>query len=110
MENIITLTQYAAEKVKEIAKEENLDGYGIRYRIVGGGCYGFTNDLYFEDEITELDEQFESHGVIIYIDPITLQYIEGTVIDYVETNTGGGFKFIHANVRGSCGCGQSIYF
>jgi iron-sulfur cluster insertion protein len=105
---MITLTPYAAEKVKEIAKEENLDGYGIRYRIVGGGCYGFTNDLYFEYEITELDEQFESHGVTIYVDPITLQYVEETVIDYVDSIGGGGFKFINSGIKGSCGCGSSF--
>jgi iron-sulfur cluster insertion protein len=107
---MITLTPYAAEKVKEIATAEDLDGYGIRYRLVGGGCAGFSNDLFFENEITELDERFESHGVIIYVDPISLQYVEDTVIDYVDSHMGGGFKFINPNSKGSCGCGSSISF
>jgi len=107
---MITLTPYAAEKVKEIAAAENLDGYGIRYRIMGGGCLGFTNDLYFEHEITELDEVIESNGITIYVDPITLQYVEETVIDYIDSIGGGGFKFISSGAKGLCGCGSSMNF
>ena len=57
---MITITEKAAVKVKEIAEAESLEGQGLRLRVVGGGCAGFSYDLYFEDKVGEMDEQFES--------------------------------------------------
>ncbi len=59
---MITITEKAASKVKEIAQAESLAGQGLRLRVVGGGCAGFSYDLYFEDKVGELDEEFESNG------------------------------------------------
>src|SRR6476620_1739847 len=107
---MITITEKAAAKVKEIATTEALDGQGLRLRVVGGGCAGFTYDLYFEDQITDMDEQFESNGVKLYVDPLSFQYLEATEIDYVEGVHGSGFKFNNPQVTGSCGCGSSVKF
>ena len=107
---MITVTELAAAKIKEIAEAENLHGQGIRVRVVGGGCSGFTHDLYFEDAVGELDEEFESRGVKLYIDPLSLQYLEDVEIDFTEGVHGGGFKFNNPNVKGSCGCGSSVSF
>lgn len=107
---MITVTERAAEKVREIASSENLDGQGLRLRVVGGGCAGFTYDLYFEDAVTDMDEAFESLGVKLYVDPLSYQYLEETEIDYVEGAHGAGFKFNNPNVKGSCGCGSSVSF
>ena len=90
---MISITPLAADKVKEIAQSEGLDGQGLRLRVIGGGCAGFQYDLYFEDKPTELDESFESQGVQLYIDPLSYQYLDGTEIDYVEGVHGAGFKF-----------------
>src|SRR6266480_3439583 len=60
---MITITDKAALKVKEIAETESLLGQGLRLRVMGGGCAGFTYDLYFEDKLGEMDEEFESNGV-----------------------------------------------
>jgi iron-sulfur cluster insertion protein len=105
---MIVLTEKAAEKVREIAEAESLLGQGLRVRVVGGGCAGFSYDFYFEDKVGEMDEQFESRGVQIYIDPLSFQYLEATEIDYVEGAHGAGFKFNNPNVKGSCGCGSSF--
>lgn len=105
---MITLTSMAADKVKEISSSEGLNGQGLRLRVIGGGCAGFQYDLYFEDVPTDLDERFESHGIPLYVDPLSLQYLDGTEIDYVETVHGAGFKFGNPNVSGTCGCGSSF--
>jgi iron-sulfur cluster insertion protein len=107
---MITITDRAAAKVKEIADAEDLTSQGLRLRVVGGGCAGFTYDLYFEDQITDMDEEFESNGVKLYVDPLSFQYLENTEIDYVEGVHGSGFKFNNPNTSGSCGCGSSVKF
>lgn len=105
---MITITDKAAEKVREIATAENLAGQGLRLRVVGGGCAGFTYDLYFEDQVSDVDETFECNGIKLYVDPLSFQYLENTEIDYVEGLHGSGFKFMNPNVTGSCGCGSSF--
>jgi iron-sulfur cluster insertion protein len=106
----ISLTERAAGKVKEIADAESLHGQGLRLRVIGGGCAGFTYDLYFEDSVGDMDEEFESLGVKLYVDPLSFQYLEDTEIDYVEGTHGAGFKFNNPNTTGSCGCGSSVKF
>jgi iron-sulfur cluster insertion protein len=105
---MITITDKAASKVKEIAKAENLEGQGLRLKVIGGGCSGFAYDLYFEDKPGDMDETFESNGVSVFVDALSAQYLDGTEIDYVETLSGSGFKFNNPNVRGTCGCGSSF--
>ena len=107
---MISVTDRAAAKVKEIAQAEDLASQGLRLRVVGGGCAGFSYDLYFEDEVGDMDEQFESNGVKLYVDPLSFQYLENTEIDYVEGVHGSGFKFNNPNTTGSCGCGSSVKF
>ncbi len=105
---MISLTPLAADKVKEIASSEGLEGQGLRLRVIGGGCAGFQYDLYFEEQTTAMDEAFESFGVKLFVDPLSFQYLDGTEIDYVESAHGAGFKFNNPNVSGSCGCGSSF--
>ncbi len=105
---MISITERAAVKVKEIAGEEGLAGQGLRLRVIGGGCAGFSYDLYFEDAPTSMDEEFESLGVKMFIDPLSYQYLEGTEIDYVEGLYGSGFKFGNPQVTSTCGCGSSF--
>ncbi|MBS2012863.1 MAG: iron-sulfur cluster assembly accessory protein [Deltaproteobacteria bacterium] len=107
---MITVTERAAAKVREIAEAEDLTSQALRVRVVGGGCAGFTYDLYFEDETTDMDEEFEDKGVKLFVDPVSLQYLENTQIDYVEGEHGAGFKFQNPQVTGSCGCGSSVKF
>ena len=105
---MISITARGAAKVKEIADAEGLAAQGLRVKVVGGGCSGFTYDLYFEEASTEMDEQFECHGVKLFVDPLSYQYLENTEIDYVETLQGAGFKFNNPNMKSTCGCGSSF--
>ncbi len=105
---MVSITTLAAGKVREIAEAEGLVGQGLRLRVIGGGCAGFQYDLYFEEKPTDMDEEFESHGVKLYVDPLSFQYRDGTEIDYVDGVHGAGFKFGNPNVTGTCGCGSSF--
>ncbi|MGB5813316.1 MAG: iron-sulfur cluster assembly accessory protein [Polyangiales bacterium] len=105
---MLNLTPRAAEKVREIRDSEGLEGQGLRVRVIGGGCAGFSYDLFFEDETTDLDQTFSSHGIPIYVDMMSAQYIEGTEIDYVEGLQGAGFKFGNPQAKQTCGCGSSF--
>src|SRR5262245_19167962 len=104
----VALTAKAAEKVKEIRAEENIeDTYALRLKVVGGGCSGFSYDLYF-DLPQEIDQSFDSHGVKLVCDQMSLMYLMGTEVDYVEGLHGAGFKFQNPNVKSTCGCGSSF--
>jgi len=104
----IRLTEVAAEKVKEIQSSESIESsFGLRLRVVGGGCSGFSYDLYF-DEPTQMDKSYDVHGVKVIVDQMSLQYLRGTEVDYVEGLQGAGFKFHNPNVKSTCGCGSSF--
>ncbi len=105
---MLELTTKAAEKVREIREAEGLGEQGLRVKVIGGGCSGFSYDLFFEDDITELDQKFESRGIAIYVDMMSFQYLEGTEIDYVEGLHGAGFKFQNPQASATCGCGSSF--
>ena len=105
---IVSLTEKAAEKVKEIKAAESIDEtYGLRLRVVGGGCSGFSYDLYF-DQVSDADKTFESAGIKLVVDQMSLMYLMGTSIDYVEGLQGAGFKFNNPNTKSTCGCGSSF--
>jgi iron-sulfur cluster insertion protein len=106
---MIQLSERARDKVREIQKAESLEKQGLRVRVIGGGCSGFTYDLFFDDEINQdVDEVFESNGIPVYIDMMSLTYLEGTEIDYVEGLYGAGFKFNNPAAKSTCGCGSSF--
>ena len=109
LDNPVNLTGKAAEKVREIqAGEADLGPeYCLRLRVVGGGCSGFSYDLYF-DLKQDGDQPFISHGVNLAVDELSLQYLAGTEVDYVEGLQGAGFKFGNPNVKSTCGCGSSF--
>ncbi len=105
---IVHLTDIAAAKVVEIREAEGIEKEkSLRVRVVGGGCAGFSYDLYF-DEASDLDKKFTVNGVDIAVDEMSLMYMVGTTIDYVETLQGAGFKFDNPNIKSTCGCGSSF--
>jgi iron-sulfur cluster insertion protein len=107
-ETFLGLTEKAAEKVKEIRAAEGIEEtMGLRLRVVGGGCSGFSYDLYF-DNVADVDKTFDSHGVKLVVDQMSLMYLVGTEVDYVEGLQGAGFKFNNPNVKSTCGCGSSF--
>jgi iron-sulfur cluster assembly accessory protein len=105
---LVALSDKAAEKVKEIRGEENIeDSYALRLKVQGGGCSGFSYDLFF-DQPQATDRGFDVKGVKLVCDEMSLMYLAGTEIDYVEGLHGAGFKFNNPNVKSTCGCGSSF--
>ncbi len=107
-EALVLITPGAALKINEIRGAEGIETtMALRLRVVGGGCAGFSYDLYF-DEGTEVDRDVEIAGVKVVVDEMSLMYLVGVEIDYVEGLQGAGFKFNNPNVKSTCGCGSSF--
>ncbi|WP_428264206.1 iron-sulfur cluster insertion protein ErpA [Haliangium sp.] len=108
LDQFINITDLAATKVNEIRTAEDIENdMSLRVRVVGGGCAGFSYDLYFDNK-TDLDQSFQINGVDVVVDQMSLMYLMGTEIDYVESLQGAGFKFNNPNVKSTCGCGSSF--
>ena len=104
----LLLTDVAVEKVKEVLAREGLKEGGLRVSVVGGGCSGFQYNLSLDDSARDDDTIIEQDGVKLFLDPISQQYVYGTVIDYVNGLHGAGFKFVNPNATRTCGCGSSF--
>ncbi len=103
----ITLTDKAADHVKNfIAKRGK--GIGLRLGVRTTGCSGLAYVLEFVDEVNPDEQEFESHGVRVFVDPKSLAYIDGTELDYAREGLNEGFKFNNPNVKDTCGCGESF--
>jgi iron-sulfur cluster assembly accessory protein len=108
---MITLTQTAARKVTDLRLEEGKPEWGLRVRVVGGGCSGMSYELGWEDEAGTGDQIVESHGIRLFVDQHSAPYLTGSEIDFVENDMmGAGFSVKNPNVKSSCGCGQSHQF
>lgn len=104
----ITLTPSAAEAVNELLAKRNLDGYALRVFVSGGGCSGFQYGMALEGNVRENDLSFEYQGVKVVVDEISIDYLRGATIDYVDDLMGSGFKIENPNAVSSCGCGSSF--
>ena len=104
----MTITDFAIKKTKTLIKEQSKEGHGIRIAVLGGGCSGFTYDIDFEDKAREGDQVFEKIGLKIFVDPMSIHYLDGTIVDYVESFKYSGFRFDNPNASKTCGCGSSF--
>ena len=108
-EDLIKITTLAASKVNEIREAEAIEAeMALRLRVVGGGCAGFSYDLYFDAPVDGIDRELVINGVRVIVDDMSLMYLMGTEVDYVEGLQGAGFKFQNPNVKSTCGCGSSF--
>ena len=108
-DRLINITTLAAGKVNEIREAEAIEPeMALRLRVVGGGCAGFSYDLYFDTPQEGIDRELEINGVRVVVDDMSLMYLVGTEVDYVEGLQGAGFKFNNPNVKSTCGCGSSF--
>lgn len=105
--NSIHLTERAAEKLKEILKEEGKEGWGLRFGDKAAGCSGFEYTLDFSKGPKNDDEIFVSHGVSIHVHKGAVKRLLGSEIDYIDGLNNPGFKITNPNVKSSCGCGKS---
>jgi iron-sulfur cluster assembly accessory protein len=104
---LMTLTEPAAAKIKQLMAEEE-DVTVLRVAIQGGGCSGFQYGLGFDVGSQEGDLRFNLHGVDIVVDPFSAPYLQGAEIDYVDSIQASGFAINNPNAVSSCGCGQSF--
>src|SRR3954469_10073457 len=106
---MINVSTVAAGKISELLTEENKAGSGLRVFVQGGGCSGFQYGLMIEENGQGAGDQiYESNGVKLFVDPISIRYLNGAEVDFVDTVTGGGFTIKNPNASSTCGCGQSF--
>jgi iron-sulfur cluster assembly accessory protein len=105
----ITVTPTAVAEVQKFMEEQGAtEAAGLRVAVLPGGCSGFQYGLNIEDEAQDDDDIIDSHGIRLFVDPFSGQYLDGVEIDYVTTMMGSGFTFKNPNAAGGCGCGSSF--
>lgn len=104
----ITVTESAAEAIKNMIAERSLTDHALRVYVSGGGCSGYQYGMALEGEPRPSDFITEMHGVKVVVDDVSLAYLKGAHIDYVSDVMGSGFKIENPNATSSCGCGHSF--
>jgi iron-sulfur cluster assembly protein len=105
----ITLSDRAAEELQSLITENNKDNAFLRVWVQGGGCSGLSYGMALDEQLdAEDDRVFTDHNVRIVVDALSLKYMTGSVVDYVDDVLGGGFKIENPNAVRSCGCGSSF--
>ena len=108
LQSAITLSERAAEKIGELlGGQDDAEGQALRVAVRGGGCSGFQYALAF-DRVKEDDNVFEVDGVSVVVDKVSMQFVFGSEVDYVEGLQGAGFQVNNPNVVAACGCGSSF--
>jgi iron-sulfur cluster assembly accessory protein len=107
-ETPVALTDRALGKVKEALEQQKLDGHCLRVAVIGGGCSGFNYDLDLVREAKPEDLTYDLAGVKVAVDKMSARFLDGTVIDFVESLQGAGFKFLNPKAKSTCGCGSSF--
>ena len=106
---MINVSEVAAAKINELLAEENKPDSGLRVFVQGGGCSGFQYGLMIEENGQGAGDQvYESNGVKLYVDPISIRYLTNAEVDFLDTVTGGGFTIKNPNATSTCGCGSSF--
>ena len=104
----MSFTDSAARKVKTLIEEEGNDNLKLRVYITGGGCAGFSYGFKFDEDAKEDDTQVENQGVTLLVDPMSIQYLVGSEVDYTEGLQGAQFVVKNPNATSTCGCGSSF--
>jgi len=105
---MITLTDTAVLKVKELIEAQSRQGHGLRVYVQGGGCSGLRYGMALDETAADDDEIYEFDGLNVYVDPASLPHLEGAQVDYVDTMMGAGFKVENPKAVSTCGCGHSF--
>jgi iron-sulfur cluster assembly protein len=103
----VTLTESAATHVANFIARRG-KGLGLRLGVRTTGCSGMAYKLEYADAVSPDDQQFESHGVRVFVDPKSLAYLDGTELDFVREGLNQGFKFNNPREKDRCGCGESF--
>lgn len=105
---VLIVTPAALSTIKGLLEQRGIPNHALRVFVSGGGCSGMQYGMAFEAEASEHDRVIETDGVRLLVDPTSLMYLEGAVIDFVDSLMGGGFRIDNPNVVASCGCGKSF--
>jgi iron-sulfur cluster insertion protein len=105
---VITLTDTASSKVKELISQEGEDGLMLRVAVRPGGCSGFSYEMFFDSEREADDLTADYSGVTVVVDPSSAQLLDGASLDYKDGLQGAGFAINNPNAQRTCGCGQSF--
>jgi len=108
LERPLVFTPVAAAKARALIEEEGNPALKLRVYIQGGGCSGFQYGFEFDEHAAEEDLQVNTDGVILLVDPLSLQYLMGATVDYVESLHGAQFTIHNPNAKTTCGCGSSF--
>ena len=104
----VKLTDAAQAKVREIMATQDPIPAGLRIGVVGGGCSGFQYSMSFENQAGMMDKVMRFDDLKVFVDATSAMYLNGCVVDYVETLEAAGFKFENPTVKSTCGCGSSF--
>jgi iron-sulfur cluster assembly accessory protein len=104
---VITVTENAAGEIRNALTQPENAGKILRVFVEQGGCSGMQYSMTFDEQRPD-DFLAEMHGVSVVVDPFSANYLRGTVVDFSDALTGGGFKLSNPNARHSCGCGKSF--
>lgn len=104
----VTMTPAAVAKVKEIMNAQEPKPSAVRLGVRGGGCSGFQYSMQFEIEKGAMDKEYDFDGLKVLVDGVSIMYLDGCEVDYLETLEAAGFKFNNPNVKSTCGCGSSF--
>lgn len=105
---VMTFTDNAARKVRKLIDEEGNQNLKLRVYITGGGCAGFSYGFSFDETGKEGDTCIENHGVTLLVDPMSIQYLMGSEVDYTEGLQGSQFIVRNPSATSTCGCGSSF--
>jgi iron-sulfur cluster assembly accessory protein len=106
---MITLTENAAGKVKELLAEEGRNDIALRVAVQPGGCSGLRYAMYLDDQVTEKDQAEEQFGVRLVMDKMSVPYLSQATIDFVDTLEQSGFTIDNPAASGGCACGNSFH-
>ncbi|MEO7298973.1 MAG: iron-sulfur cluster assembly accessory protein [Verrucomicrobiota bacterium] len=107
-ETVITVTENAAREIRSmLGKEKESAGKGLRVYVEGGGCSGMQYGMVFDEKRPD-DFVAELNGVAVLVDQFSANYLRGSVVDFSDALTGGGFKITNPQAKQSCGCGKSF--
>lgn len=104
----ITMTPTAVKAVQDLLKKRELEDHALRVFVAGGGCSGFQYGMALEGNIRETDLTAEFGGIKVVVDEVSINYLRGATVDYIDDIMGSGFKIENPNAVSSCGCGSSF--
>ena len=104
----VEVTPKAVQKIRQTFEKMGVQGGGLRLGVLGGGCTGLSYQFKFDTKPRATDHIFDFDGVAVWVDPKSMNFLNGMTLDYKESIMQSGFEFVNPNAQKSCGCGTSF--